>query len=240
MHGTQHVWELWIQRITTLRFHSLQTTYTVNTMGIKLLPFGIVRIFKGFYVSIFSVFTTVFLFTCDEPIYILLLFTCALLHETGHIIPLHLFGAKIKRVTIFPFGIDILADTSRISYKKELICTIGGAFFNLAALLPAIPAMRAFPSPALLFFTLSNLALGIFNLIPLPFLDGGRALRLAVLDIFDIALADDIIRAVDIISMFVFSALAFFLAAKSNFNLSIVFIMVYGIVATLGKNKTMP
>ncbi len=212
--------------------------FTVNYMSTNLLPYGLIRVFKGFYVSIFSIFTLLFFFTCDEPFYIFLLLSSAILHELGHIIPLALFGAKIKTVTIFPFGMDILADTKRLSYKKEFVCTVGGAFFNLIALLLSLLAMGIFPSPELLFFALSNLALGTFNLIPLPFLDGGRALRLAVYDIFDITLADDIIRTVDVVSIFLFSALSFFLVAKSSFNLSIVFVTVYGILAVLGKKKT--
>ncbi len=211
----------------------------VNFMGISLLSFGIIKIFKGFYISVFSIITFAVFLSYDEPIYILILLFSALLHELGHIIPLLIFKAKIKRITLFPFGIDIVADTLRLSYKKEFFCTVGGGVCNLFAALAALIVMRFVPSAPLLFFMLSNLALGVFNLIPLPFLDGGKAIWLAIYDMLDITLADDIIKSINIVSLFVFSSLAFILVARAGFNLSVVFIVVYGTISMLGKRKKM-
>ena len=199
----------------------------------RISSVGLMRISEKISVSIFS-FAALFMFFCSQGLlYASVFLFAALLHELSHIYFLNRFGAEIKCICIFPFGVDINADTSRISYKKELICTLAGSFSNLAFAFLSFLVLYIFPSPALLFFTLSNLFLGIMNLLPLSFFDGGKAIRLVFYDTFDIDTAFFLYRTADILSAVLFLYLCTFAVVGSHFNFSVCAVICYASVSTL-------
>lgn len=169
-------------------------------------------------------------------LYSFLFLLCVTLHEFAHLFLLYRSGAKIIRITVFPFGIDIYADTSRISYKKELICTLAGSIANMVFAAIGLIILFTFPSPPTLFFVLCNLFLGFMNLIPLSFFDGGRALRLFLYDTLDI---DTAFRAAFFCDLF-FSVVSLFvciyLISFSGFNLSVIMIAVYAFTSIICLN----
>ena len=118
---------------------------------------GMIRVTDTLHVSLFS-FVALFFFVMSQGIFYSLIFILsAFLHELSHLYCLYRFGAKIRKVTIFPFGIDILADTSSVNYKKELICSLSGCFTNLSLSLLGAFLLEIQPSPIALFFTLCNI-----------------------------------------------------------------------------------
>ena len=98
----------------------------------------------------------------------------ALCHELGHLTALRLVGAKVEQIRLTAFGAEIRADTRYLSYGREIFCTLAGPAINLIL---AVVLARAAGDYLL---AGANLFLGVFNLLPLPSLDGGRALYLAV------------------------------------------------------------
>lgn len=112
----------------------------------------------------------------------------ALCHELGHLTALRLVGARVERIRLTAFGAEIRADTRCLSYGREIVCTLAGPVVNLIlALVLARVAGDYLMAGA-------NLFLGVFNLLPLPSLDGGRALFLAVSWVTDPLLADSACR----------------------------------------------
>lgn len=95
-------------------------------------------------------------------------------HELGHLAALRLAGARVDRFRLTAFGAEIRADTRRLSYPREIACTLAGPAVNL--LLALAFARWAGDDVA----AGANLLLGCFNLLPVPALDGGRALHLLV------------------------------------------------------------
>jgi len=97
----------------------------------------------------------------------------AAVHEAGHAAVLCLLGGKILSLRIGALGAAMNVDTARLSYGQELLGVLAGPGANLlfAALLRGRCA-----------YTLvgANIVLCLFNLLPLPPLDGGRALELAL------------------------------------------------------------
>ena len=114
----------------------------------------------------------------------------AMCHELGHLAALQLAGARVERLRLTAFGAEIRADTRRLSYPREIACTLAGPAVNLLlALIFSRWAINYVAAGA-------NLLLGCFNLLPVPVLDGGRALHLLVSWLFDPPAADQVCRRV--------------------------------------------
>ena len=110
-----------------------------------------------------------------------LLFVCALAHELGHLAALRAFGVRRVTLSLQPGGAALgCAGLSLLPYKKALAAALAGPAANgaLAAVCALLARGRA--APGLWECVRVNLALGLCNLLPLPFLDGGAALACAV------------------------------------------------------------
>lgn len=117
----------------------------------------------------------------------------AVCHELGHLAALALLGAGVERLRLTALGAELWADTRRLSYGRELVCTLAGPGVNLTlALLLARQAGDYLLAGA-------SLLQGLYNLLPLPGLDGGRALYLAVSSLADPILADRLCRRVGLL-----------------------------------------
>lgn len=116
----------------------------------------------------------------------------ALCHEIGHLAALWLAGARVENVRLTAFGAEIRADTRRLSYPREIVCTLAGPTVNLLLALAFARLGDNYVAAG------ANLLLGCFNLLPVPALDGGRALHLLVSWRFDPMAADRICQKVGV------------------------------------------
>lgn len=105
----------------------------------------------------------------------------AALHEAGHLAALRTFGVRAEEIRLGAFGaVIVAAGAARLSYGRELIVTLAGPAVNLiCAPLIAVSAAHCSWEEGYLLAG-AHLALGLFNLLPVPPLDGGQAVRLAV------------------------------------------------------------
>ena len=106
-----------------------------------------------------------------------ILFVSALLHEGAHLALLLSYGEKDLTLLLLPGGARIEnAVPEALSYQKTLACALAGPAVNLLLagalfLCAGRKGGALFPQAARV-----NLLLGACNLLPLSFLDGGRAL----------------------------------------------------------------
>ena len=129
----------------------------------------------------------------------------ALCHELGHLGALRLAGAKVERFRLTAFGAEIQADTRYLAYGREILCTLAGPAVNLAlAFLFSRVAGDYLLAGA-------NLLLGVFNLLPIPSLDGGRTLFLLCSWAADPIAADQISRTVGLACSSLLTAIALLL-----------------------------
>lgn len=94
----------------------------------------------------------------------------SLLHECGHISAMRAYGVKIKELQLYGGGVKITRDISYLSFSKELMVTFAGVIVNFCLCIFSYFYFETVFSV--------NLALLIFNLMPIGCLDGARALML--------------------------------------------------------------
>ena len=97
------------------------------------------------------------------------------LHEFAHIFIAQRLGVKIRGVEILPFGITMrLADSGIKRPVDEIKIALAGPFCNLVV---AYLTYGFYGGPSRDFIICTSLAIGLFNLLPVLPLDGGRVLR---------------------------------------------------------------
>lgn len=127
----------------------------------------------------------------------LLVFGSVLLHELGHALAARAFGLPVSQIWLLPIGGVALLEGRPRNAVEESVIALAGPFVNfllvgaLAVLLVAGSLVGAIdvealavatsmvPGPVTLVVALlaANAMLGLFNLIPLFPMDGGRVLR---------------------------------------------------------------
>lgn len=141
----------------------------------------------------------------------------ALCHELGHLSALFLAGARVEEIRLTAFGAEIRADTRYLPYGREILCTLAGPAVNLVL---AVVLSRVAGDYLL---AGANVLLGVFNLLPLPALDGGRILYLLISWALDPMLADGVCRWVGLACGGVLTALALALVVIHRTGLFLLF-----------------
>lgn len=120
---------------------------------------------------------------------IILFFGCVVLHELGHSLTARRYGVHVPRILLMPIG--GMAEFDRIPRRpaSELLITLAGPAVNFvlaAILLPLVWKELWSPHPMVTRFSgldltinlaVANLIMGVFNLLPVFPMDGGRILR---------------------------------------------------------------
>jgi len=119
---------------------------------------------------------------------IVLFFVCVILHELGHSLTARRYGINVPRIMLLPIG--GMAEFDRIPRKpsQELLITVAGPAVNfllVALLLPLVwsdffrgEGVAAYsPAGVIVQLVYANLIMGVFNLVPVFPMDGGRIFR---------------------------------------------------------------
>ncbi|WP_457942241.1 metalloprotease [Caproiciproducens sp. LBM24188] len=159
-------------------------------------------------------------------------FCAAALHEGGHFLVMRIFGTGLSQIRVTPFGIDI--EKSRCAertYWHDALISLSGPFANLLT-----AALFSLFGRSFLQFVQVNIALALFNLLPIEPLDGGQALY-SLLCIHWIS--ERAAKAVSVISFVVLTPVAvlgFLLLFQSPWDFSILAVSLYLIFLLVFKN----
>lgn len=113
----------------------------------------------------------------------LLLFLSVLLHELAHSVVARARGLSVKNITLFIFGgvsnIEQEPTKPGVEFQMALVGPVASLLIGVVAFLLLLPLGRTnSPVAAVLaYLAITNVLLGVFNLLPGFPLDGGRVLR---------------------------------------------------------------
>lgn len=109
-----------------------------------------------------------------------ILFFIITLHELAHSLTSKYYGYETEKIELSLFGGAVKTDEIIfLEPKKVILISIVGPMLNFAFFFVSISISKVFGinNDLLNFFIYANLSLGIFNLLPVLPLDGGRMLR---------------------------------------------------------------
>ncbi len=167
------------------------------------------------------------------------LFLCSILsafwHELGHIVAMYMVGMQVNKISLRAFGVDMVIKEKHLSKSKQVVVLISGAFFNILAILFFCLLLKSKACNIFNHLILCNFVLAIFNLLPIPVLDGGQVAYVLLSGV-----ASDILarKIVDIISYIILSILFFIgvlLIIKCRYNFSLLLTSIYLLLVMLTK-----
>ena len=156
------------------------------------------------------------------------------LHEIAHIFVAHRLGVKIRGVEVLPFGITMRLGESGIKKPKdEIRVSLAGPLCNLVV---AYLTYGFYGGQLRDFIICTSLAIGLFNLLPVLPLDGGRVLRSVLVMRYGCIKGSKIaMKVTATLSFFVVVAGAYVLYA-TGFNFS--FLLIGGfLIANITEEK---
>ncbi len=160
----------------------------------------------------------------------LMVYLCLFIHELGHIAAAKSFGINPSYIKLMPFGIGVRFKTSKISNKKNIVIALSGPLISiLSALL--------FKNE---FLKMSNLCLGIFNLLPVKTLDGGSIFFAVYSKLFGSIKAYNTLKRLSSAFSVLFLCTGAYVLYATRFNVSLVLVasfLMYHIVCDGGYGR---
>ncbi len=108
------------------------------------------------------------------------LIAAVVLHEGGHLICAAAFGICPRRILLTARGVNVAMDLELAGRRARFLIALAGPAANLAACMAGIGVWRMMNVVGWLEFAAVNGGAALLNLLPVPGLDGGDMLRLAL------------------------------------------------------------
>lgn len=175
-------------------------------------------------------------FNINDEIRYAILFS--ILHEVGHLFAIALCGEKPDTVRFGIFGMTIIRknDISQ-DYKKEFITAVSGPMMNFFLLFAFVLLYAFYRKDIFLEMAAINLIIGLFNIMPVFSLDGGRALESLLLERLPSDKSEKIITAVSVAFLVPMNFFGFYILIKSGYNFTFLAISIYLSVMLFIKNS---
>jgi len=111
------------------------------------------------------------------------------IHEIGHLIVSKIYGQKLNKAVLMPFGaVFIFEKTKCTSKTADILLYFGGIFLNMTAAIASYFLVRIYASNVYLTYSIYyNVLIALINLIPICSLDGSKILK----NLLDIILKED-------------------------------------------------
>lgn len=175
-------------------------------------------------------------FNINDEIRYAILFS--ILHEAGHLLAIVLCGEKPDTVRFGIFGMTIIRRNDITQdYKKEFITAVSGPMMNFFLLFVLVLLYAFYRKDIFLEMAAINLIIGLFNIMPVFSLDGGRALESLLLERLPSDKSEKIITAVSVVFLVPMNFFGFYILIKSGYNFTFLAISIYLSVMLFIKNS---
>lgn len=152
----------------------------------------------------------------------------AAVHELGHLAAMAALHAAPSKICLTAAGMRIERPPGlQTGFAQEIIIAFAGPAMSLCLAGAFRLLALAFPAPLLLDFCLLNLGFGLFNLLPVRQLDGGRALYYTLCRHMQEHTAARVSMWISLTLLFLCAAGAALLCMRQGFSLSLVIAVIY-------------
>ncbi len=177
-------------------------------------------------VSFFFFVTICIALVLDTTNTAVLALCAAAVHEGGHLVCMLAFGERPSRIFVAPFGFSITR-FSNSGYRREMLIALAGPFANIFVAFAMMLVMLFGHVHGLLKPIAVNIALAVFNLLPIEPLDCGRAVRCFLMCKMNSARAEKTVFGIGIVFLIPLSALGFYVLIKSKYNITLLLASIY-------------
>ncbi|MEG0895332.1 MAG: hypothetical protein RSE93_06410, partial [Oscillospiraceae bacterium] len=154
-------------------------------------------------------------------------------HETGHIITLLILKIKASCISFEITGIKLINPQTVLSYNKELIILFSGSVINIILFSLFYP--WSYNNYFCGVFSVSNLLIGIFNLLPVTNFDGGKIIKNISLRFLPVKVSYFICRLIDFVVVLGLIILSVIKLMNGEKSISLYVITIYLFIALLFK-----
>lgn len=145
-------------------------------------------------------------------------FISALIHECGHLIAMCICHIKPSAIRLRLFDIVIESDTMR-DQSADFFITLAGPAVNLLC------ACVFYYISKTLF--ISNLVIGLFNLLPVLTFDGGHAVEIILSQRFSVRTCNIVLKSLTFIVLLPMFTMGVMVLFESTYNYSLLLISLY-------------
>ncbi len=186
------------------------------------------------YVSFLFVAVITLMLATDKTGLALPVILAVAMHESGHLFAMWLLESTPKSIRLIPASVQITRSING-KYKNDILIAVSGPFVNLVLFVTLYVNFLAFKNETVLYYSLINLIVGVFNLLPVTGLDGGTALFSLLAKKFDINRALLILRIITLILATAVTFLAVTLTIRGQLNVSVYIVAIYLFVSVIIK-----
>lgn len=198
----------------------------------NLMKFNINRLknFKNIEIEISYYFLLILslMVSIDKTGISIYFFLSIIIHELGHIIMIIYYKIKVKKLSFKGYGINIEIDQNKyLANYKDIIILLSGSAANFIVIF--FIKLGSISEKSIIFIV-TNLLIGIFNLLPVESLDGGKIMNIILFSKFSMKVAYNISLILTIIFVVFFSTINFLFIIHGKFNITLTLLCIILII----------
>lgn len=153
------------------------------------------------------------------------LFIVTTIHELSHIMVSKAYGAKLQKVIIYPIGeMAIIGDMLLIKSIKRMVIILAGPIVNIVL---GFILLNFSHNEHIKFISTANFCIGLFNIMPIYPLDGGRLMHTLFSDIIGVLNSNDLILKISKVFIIIIIMLGIIQVVLYPYNISLICIGLY-------------
>lgn len=157
-----------------------------------------------------------------------------LLHELAHYVVARFLGYKLNKIIFMPYGASLSGENNIFKPSHEIVIALAGPLLNILFVLIGVslwwlvPITFAYTET----FVISNLVLGVFNLLPIFPLDGGRIVVAFMSNHISKIKLYKTMKIIGVVFSVIFAVL-FFISVFITINLTLIFISIFLLISSV-------